>query len=303
MQSVSQHVFQLHNYKRPTYCAHCGSLLVGLRKQGLRCKRCEVDVHEKCQEDLTKPCIEVILGQHNFREKTYNHPTFCDYCSKLLVGVVNQGIKCSECGTNVHEKCQDKIEVLCSKTKSRKSKDTIPMGSGIQRGKGSRKSGRRKVKPGEKTPLYPMDQLAEEADGDAESTDTGAIFKTMPAKSPRGSLAPTPVQSKPTSPSRSPTKDGGSSTQEMNKMVEDVVTIMTENAVQIGQRQDKLETLQDNAQQLEEKANIFNTNANELKKKFWYQNYKMWIILAVVLVILVIIIVIAAVFAGKKKTA
>ncbi|XP_062382275.1 calcium-independent protein kinase C-like [Sardina pilchardus] len=51
------HSFKIHNYKIPTFCAHCGSLLVGLYQQGYRCDHCTMDVHDVCQTKVAKPCI------------------------------------------------------------------------------------------------------------------------------------------------------------------------------------------------------------------------------------------------------
>ncbi|KAK2708104.1 calcium-independent protein kinase C-like [Artemia franciscana] len=50
------HRFQIHNYKRFTFCDHCGSLLYGLFKQGLQCSVCNMNVHIRCQKNVANNC-------------------------------------------------------------------------------------------------------------------------------------------------------------------------------------------------------------------------------------------------------
>ncbi|CAH1792083.1 unnamed protein product [Owenia fusiformis] len=50
------HRFQVHNYKRFTFCDHCGSLLYGLIKQGLQCEVCKLNVHKRCQKNVANNC-------------------------------------------------------------------------------------------------------------------------------------------------------------------------------------------------------------------------------------------------------
>ncbi|CAD5232253.1 unnamed protein product [Bursaphelenchus xylophilus] len=50
------HRFATHNYKRPTFCDHCGSMLYGLIKQGLQCRVCELNVHKRCQRNVANNC-------------------------------------------------------------------------------------------------------------------------------------------------------------------------------------------------------------------------------------------------------
>uniref|UniRef100_A0A8C4TGD3 Protein kinase C n=1 Tax=Erpetoichthys calabaricus TaxID=27687 RepID=A0A8C4TGD3_ERPCA len=50
------HRFKVNNYMSPTFCDHCGSLLWGLVKQGLKCEECAMNVHHKCQTKVANLC-------------------------------------------------------------------------------------------------------------------------------------------------------------------------------------------------------------------------------------------------------
>ncbi|KAK3591279.1 hypothetical protein CHS0354_004327 [Potamilus streckersoni] len=50
------HRFQVHSYKRPTFCDHCGSLLYGLIRQGIQCEACKMNVHKRCQKNVANNC-------------------------------------------------------------------------------------------------------------------------------------------------------------------------------------------------------------------------------------------------------
>uniref|UniRef100_A0A3Q3IKM8 Protein kinase C n=1 Tax=Monopterus albus TaxID=43700 RepID=A0A3Q3IKM8_MONAL len=50
------HRFKSYNYKSPTFCDHCGSLLWGLYKQGLKCEDCAMNVHSYCQAKVANLC-------------------------------------------------------------------------------------------------------------------------------------------------------------------------------------------------------------------------------------------------------
>ncbi|XP_058856015.1 protein kinase C delta type isoform X5 [Acipenser ruthenus] len=50
------HRFKAHNYISPTFCDHCGSLLWGLVKQGIKCEDCAMNVHHKCQTKVANLC-------------------------------------------------------------------------------------------------------------------------------------------------------------------------------------------------------------------------------------------------------
>lgn len=50
------HRFKGYNFMSPTFCDHCGSLLYGLFKQGLKCEDCDVNCHRKCEKLMPNLC-------------------------------------------------------------------------------------------------------------------------------------------------------------------------------------------------------------------------------------------------------
>lgn len=57
-----------------------------------------------CSHNL--PANDTQVSQiHKFRIKSFFTPTFCDFCSKFLHGLVNQGVHCDLCNRNYHKKC------------------------------------------------------------------------------------------------------------------------------------------------------------------------------------------------------
>ncbi|PIK52997.1 protein kinase C isoform [Apostichopus japonicus] len=50
------HRFKVNNYMSPTFCDHCGTMLYGLFRQGLKCEVCNFNVHHKCQKNVPHLC-------------------------------------------------------------------------------------------------------------------------------------------------------------------------------------------------------------------------------------------------------
>ena len=85
------HRFNVHSYKRPTFCDHCGSLLYGIIKQGLQCEVCKVNVHKRCQKNVANNC-GINTREMSLRLKDLGiitgtkkkHPSYSDSPSKSL---------------------------------------------------------------------------------------------------------------------------------------------------------------------------------------------------------------------------
>ncbi|CAJ0592017.1 unnamed protein product [Cylicocyclus nassatus] len=50
---------------------------------------------------------------HTFQVHSYKRPTVCQYCKKLLKGIIRQGIQCRDCKYNCHKKCSEFVAKDC----------------------------------------------------------------------------------------------------------------------------------------------------------------------------------------------
>ncbi|XP_028906742.1 protein kinase C delta type isoform X3 [Ornithorhynchus anatinus] len=125
---IKNHEFIATFFGQPTFCSVCRDFVWGLNKQGYKCRECNAAIHKKCIDKIIGRCTGTAANSrdtkfqkerfkidmpHRFKMNNYMSPTFCDHCGSLLWGLVKQGLKCEECGMNVHHKCQKKVANLC----------------------------------------------------------------------------------------------------------------------------------------------------------------------------------------------
>ncbi|XP_027893985.1 protein kinase D4 isoform X2 [Xiphophorus couchianus] len=53
------HSLVVQSYRTPTFCHHCGEMLWGLVRQGLRCEGCGLDFHKRCAFLLPNDCSRI----------------------------------------------------------------------------------------------------------------------------------------------------------------------------------------------------------------------------------------------------
>ncbi|XP_058148603.1 protein kinase C delta type isoform X3 [Dasypus novemcinctus] len=125
---IKNHEFIATFFGQPTFCSVCKEFVWGLNKQGYKCRQCNAAIHKKCIDKIIGRCTGTAADSrdtmfqkerfkidmpHRFKVYNYMSPTFCDHCGSLLWGLVKQGLKCEDCGMNVHHKCQKKVANLC----------------------------------------------------------------------------------------------------------------------------------------------------------------------------------------------
>ncbi|GAA5886485.1 hypothetical protein JCM6882_001652 [Rhodosporidiobolus microsporus] len=85
---------------------------------------------------------------------------------------------------------------------------------------------------------------------------------------------------------------GNSKTAAIQQQIDDTVGIMRENITKVAERGERLDALQDKTDNLAQSAQGFRRGANRVRKKMWWKDMKMRLLIAAGIAILVIVIVV-----------
>uniref|UniRef100_A0A8C9WCD5 Serine/threonine-protein kinase n=1 Tax=Scleropages formosus TaxID=113540 RepID=A0A8C9WCD5_SCLFO len=149
---IRPHALNVHSYRAPAFCDHCGEMLFGLVRQGLKCDGCGLNYHKRCAFSIPNNCSgarkrrlsttsltstqslrlstsesissgrpvhldKILMSKvkvpHTFAVHSYTRPTVCQYCKRLLRGLFRQGLQCKDCKFNCHKRCAYKVPNDC----------------------------------------------------------------------------------------------------------------------------------------------------------------------------------------------
>ncbi|VDP12018.1 unnamed protein product, partial [Soboliphyme baturini] len=97
------HRFRLYSFKSPTFCDHCGSLLYGLYKQGVKCEVCGINAHSKCQGLMANLCgvNQLRLADTLAEIKISNNSTSNNNCSLSCSDITEKKLSTSSKASDV----------------------------------------------------------------------------------------------------------------------------------------------------------------------------------------------------------
>ncbi|XP_038608212.1 diacylglycerol kinase alpha isoform X1 [Tachyglossus aculeatus] len=121
MKDDGEHMWRLKHFNRPAYCNVCETMLLGLRKQGLRCVFCKFTVHERCARKAS-PCGVSTYAKSKRDTGAQAHvwvrgscePGRCDRCQKKIKNFQSlTGLHCVWCHLKIHDTCLSAVDPMC----------------------------------------------------------------------------------------------------------------------------------------------------------------------------------------------
>jgi tetratricopeptide (TPR) repeat protein len=104
------HALEQTTFRSPAWCHACQDLLVGVKRQGLSCLNCELNVHQSCVKNLAVPCAladkNAERQQHNFAIVQNSFSVSCEICQSTSLAMNKTDIAyCLKCEMKLHVAC------------------------------------------------------------------------------------------------------------------------------------------------------------------------------------------------------
>ncbi|KAM9709000.1 serine/threonine-protein kinase D1 [Menidia menidia] len=100
---IRPHSLFVHSYRAPTFCDHCGEMLWGLVRQGLKCEGCGLNYHKRCAFKIPNNCsgmrrrrlsnVSLTGGLINMGRPLSAEPSPPHYTDDALLSPVSPGIE------------------------------------------------------------------------------------------------------------------------------------------------------------------------------------------------------------------
>lgn len=84
---------------------------------------------------------------------------------------------------------------------------------------------------------------------------------------------------------------GGSKIKELQNDVNQLTSVMQSNINKVLERGDRMDTLNERSELLSSRANEFRISSRNIRRKFWWQNFRFQMVIGVVLLAVVIVII------------
>lgn len=84
---------------------------------------------------------------------------------------------------------------------------------------------------------------------------------------------------------------GGAKIKELQNDVNQLTSVMQTNINKVLERGDRMDTLNERSELLSSRANEFRINSRNIRRKFWWQNFRFQLIIGAVVLSLIIVII------------
>ncbi|OWK15609.1 hypothetical protein Celaphus_00004641 [Cervus elaphus hippelaphus] len=102
---IRPHALTVHSYRAPAFCDHCGEMLFGLVRQGLKCDGCGLNYHKRCAFSIPNNCSGARKRRLSSTSLASGHSVRLG-TSESLLSMTDELFNCHKrCATRVPNDC------------------------------------------------------------------------------------------------------------------------------------------------------------------------------------------------------